>query len=504
MPTTKTKKSFDFTLGADPEFTPVVLESNKQIHMDRLLSKLCDTIQKAQISSKMGYKTEGGYLGHDGCSSTAEIRPNPADNPADLVENIRLILKEYAKLTEGKINALTCSVFAPVGGHIHLAQTDEVKKMDEKSKNRMLRQVLSMLVPLLISNSKSTDNRRNPYKLDSGYGKLTDYRVHEPGQGVLTFEIRAPSAEWLTTPKIAEATLAYLAICYHEAIHNPKSFNRYMRGLIAPNMDNLNHVMLLRKNQPTLFKKYCGQVTRAIKHFERYPDYAELIDYVLDTKQVLADKEAIKYDILAGWGLQPESVTDTDRPSYTVLDTETVRQLDIENVLKIIKDDSWEKHKTNAIYELINGSGVSLPSCSVPIRANDNDTGLTEIASSLSDLASRYATLTDIRPRTFVYLYGLREGTKNEIHVSRYAGNADPIDLTQNETALDTQHLESIWNRLSTFGMGRNGTHIYAIGIPYAMRTDGIITQGLIDDLFAKFVTIQNGGLNPNPTICAA
>lgn len=177
-------------LGADPEFLlrrpdgKVVAASR---YMERSGKVGCDAVVLPQ---------------HRVILPLAELRPEPAAEPRELVRHLRRTMKLAARLIgDPQIEWLAGSMPAkglPLGGHIHLSGV----KLD----SRLLRALDNYLaLPLVLIEGTAAGKRR------PRYGSLGDFRRKSHGG----FEYRSlPS--WLSSPALA---FAVLALCRVIALH---------------------------------------------------------------------------------------------------------------------------------------------------------------------------------------------------------------------------------------------------------------------------------------------
>ncbi|MCX7568628.1 hypothetical protein OS242_01420 [Tumebacillus sp. DT12] len=133
----------------------------------------------------------------------AELRPDPARTPEDLVANIRETLTEAQRLiTSRELQWLAGSMPFPnysLGGHVHFS--------DLAFSSRLVKALDNYLgFPVLMIEASSTAVKRRPK-----YGFLGDVRFKSHGG----FEYRTPGS-WLITPEI---THAVLALAYVVAVH---------------------------------------------------------------------------------------------------------------------------------------------------------------------------------------------------------------------------------------------------------------------------------------------
>jgi len=286
MPTKKKKepkKEFNFKIGADPEF--LIL-----LHSTRLQAQtILNMIFEDTTAKEFGYDIKGGNIGWDGSAGTAELRPKPEKSPQLVVNNIHAMLKEF--VSRANIFELTTlSKGAPTGGHIHL------QNINNRPTQHIHNQVMSFYWPLMLGEDKINLYER----LEIGYGKIEDFKEKNNNK---TYELRVPSAEWLTTPKITNATLAYLATIWHEIHFNQTNLNKF-KDIIHNNTKQGNAIQELALSEFQNITKYIiTQIKRAIKTFEMYPAYKKEIDYIMNYKKVIQDKKDVQYNMLKGWKL---------------------------------------------------------------------------------------------------------------------------------------------------------------------------------------------------------
>ncbi len=168
------------TLGADPEMETLV---NGSLVSATNLPQLC-TRDKT-------------YISHDGHTQPQrELRPDPADNPAELVENIRDLIRISSFFNE---DLSVMGNELPLGGHIHIGNA---------SPSAELVSVLDYF--LFPFNEFSSCTRKG-----SKYGKPGDVRIQPHG-----FEYRTPPAAWLLTPTLARMTLELVQLIVEKIIND--------------------------------------------------------------------------------------------------------------------------------------------------------------------------------------------------------------------------------------------------------------------------------------------
>ncbi len=318
-------KKFPFKLGADPEFNFVV--QNRQTGRLRANDLMKEFFSDKRVSDS-GFEIPGGNAGWDGASATGEIRPKPDYSPAGLTANIGKIYKEICKRSPVAVKITVRSDTAPVGGHIHFELDQKSKAMSDAAA-RLVQKRLSTFYMLIALGEDPTNMM---LRLQTSYGKFNDWR-RENGK---TFEYRTPSAEWQMTPKICEATLAYLGTVWYEAVHKPKSFKKldavYANDRVGASLQN----MIMHK-YPPLIRGVIGGLKKAIKNFEYYPMFKEEIDYILNYDKVLKDKQETLFCVNIGWKFQ-----ESKAPTKKLINNETqirkgLRNIDIDRWLELFK-----------------------------------------------------------------------------------------------------------------------------------------------------------------------
>ena len=371
------KKNFPFTMGADPEFNIVM--QNKRIHAQNFLVSTIGKKNK-QCSNQMGFDIgEAGSLGWDGCSSTAEIRPSPSTSPIKLAENIGEIFEAIAEHSQ-LFELSTLSNLAAVGGHIHLSLPEEIASNTQKVRN--LDKILSSFyIPLLLG--EDAVNLRVRRK--SGYGDIKAHRTQGVGNGVVTFEFRTPSAEWLTTPKVCSSTLAYIGTIYNEIINHPENVRAAKEILITSNKqaDALQDLSL--SNFVFLTKAILTKIKKHIKTFEFYSTYKKEIDFMLSPERVLKEKQSVNFNILEGWNLYKK--------------------------VEFNKRDFLGKKKIAELAKTINLEEFSQ---ALSIQYNDDDF----VSAFARDLKYRMVAF-NWKPKNEYFIYGLRKGFPEMIAINK-------------------------------------------------------------------------------------
>jgi hypothetical protein len=448
-------KPFPFTIGADPEFT--ILIGNRRVNAGSFIPNLFE--KSKYTKNDMGYNIgEQANIGWDGCSSTGEIRPAPSPYPSEVVKNLGVGFKALTEnLSIFDLN--TTSKRASIGGHIHfLIQPDNTS-----NHNRQIHRCLAAFyLPLLLADDVVDLNMRT--KTGQSYGNINDFRV-EPHGGVTTFEFRVPSAEWLTTPKTAEATLTYLATVYNEIIKDPRAFSNKYKDIVWTKEEQataLQNMILSSYIGPieNVFKK----IQKAVKTFEYYEENKTMIDYCFRPKTVLADKEKVGYNIVNGWSLQGKAPT-----KRQILNNKIANQ---------------------------KAKGVNLDLFSETVTVYTNpETNIEVFANELKKRVLAY----NWKLQNSYFLFGMRSGIKDFLVFNKAMEKI--YDGGQLDTVMDVQSAEETFHRMDgrfpTENIGSSAetskgkkNHIM-IGIPYDMR------QSISLKPFVKLIyDIETGNLN--------
>jgi hypothetical protein len=287
------KKPFKFNIGADPEFNITI--QNKKAMADCIFPAILEKNPKTKRSNQ-GFQIEkAGEIGWDGCSETGEVRPLPSKYPEGVVNNLGKIFGTIASKMQLFELSTLCEK-GPVGGHIHLEISDGLAQNLSLMK-KYHRRLAAFYLPLLMGENLNNIKMR---KGIGGYGDITDHRVQKFGNAY-TYEFRVPSAEWLTTPKIAMATLAYIATVFNEILHKPKQFEKCKEILFTNDQQaRALHDMTLSNFQFAIIAM-TKHIKKLIKKFEYYKEYKEEIDFILNYDKVLKEKQKAEFNILKGW-----------------------------------------------------------------------------------------------------------------------------------------------------------------------------------------------------------
>jgi hypothetical protein len=339
-------KNFDFKIGADPEFS--IILQNKRIDAQKTIGEILKNKREFKLG-RQGYEYSNyGNIGWDGAAQTGEIRPTAEITPEKVIKNLKKLFNAFGKYMS-IFELSTLSQHATIGGHIHIEQDEENVK---KQKN-IHHQISSFYLPILMSENKINLSLR----LRQGYGAITDYRCQsvtlKNNETIKTYEFRTPSAEWLTTPKIATATLAYIATIYHEIINNPTNIKKYKNILLKnENQAEAFQTLAIQEYEPVT-KILLKNIAKAIRTFEKYPAYKKEIEFILKPDLVIKEKIKNNYDINNGWELNITNKTNKKTLFSDKKFKEKLKEKDADIISKLVhidyNDDAKVSEFVNAL-----------------------------------------------------------------------------------------------------------------------------------------------------------
>ena len=292
-------KTLPFTMGCDPEFT--FIHSEKRASAQDLFQMLIrDTLPLVSNGYKVG---DHGDIGWDGAAATGEVRPKQNVSPKKVIENLQKLFD--ATIKDFRLFSVTTqSSHAPIGGHIHIGLTEEQQGYPQ-AKFQSINKILSTYyIPLLMGD----DPINLRVRMRNDYGKITDFRTGDHG----TFEFRAPSAEWLTTPEIAEATLAFFGVLWHEIDKHPETFKQD-NFIYKTNQQGSSIQELIVNEYDVLGKSMLKAIKKRIRTFELYPMFSDEIELIINHEKVRRLKKEVNYDIRQGWKIAGTSTMPTKR-----------------------------------------------------------------------------------------------------------------------------------------------------------------------------------------------
>jgi len=256
-----------FMMGADPE---LALFKNGRFYN-------ADNIEGLSISDRFG---------KDGCGAIVELRPTPAEEPSQLVENLRICLAEglekYPAIRRCELKAGSYYGGHPIGGHIHFGTRNVRRDSYPNIVSCLDATVAQITVPL--------EERAPALARRSSYGGLGDWREQRWG-----FEYRAPSS-WMTSPKIALGVLSLAKVVVAEALLDADgSFLRQCHTLLSGAAGfTVTRIRRMAANLPT--------IRGALGECHLYPKYNKDIEFlyalVLDGRTWMTDRT-----LSEEWGL---------------------------------------------------------------------------------------------------------------------------------------------------------------------------------------------------------
>lgn len=284
------RKNFPFKIGADPEFNMLI--DNKHFN--------AKNVMKNMFANKLTENDDGymlnkvGEIGWDGNDDIAELRPLPEKTPEKLIKNLKAMFQEITK-ENSLLDLSTLSDMGAVGGHMHF---ELPPNMPNSTTESISRKMASFYIPLLLGEDKLNIKIREK----SNYGNITDYNYEQKGRAH-TFEFRAPSAEWLTTEKIAYATMAYMATIFNEIVYQPKNFAK-CNGLIFKNNAQANSLKNLAMTDfKIIMESLTDKIKKYVSTFEFYKQYKKEIDFILSIEKIKKEKKEVEYNIATGWNM---------------------------------------------------------------------------------------------------------------------------------------------------------------------------------------------------------
>lgn len=449
------RKEFPFLMGSDPEFT--VLFQNKKIQADRLMKKVCKGVQWGE--NGMGWRVPEmkGEFGFDGCASTGEIRPDPAKSVDECVENMRSILTNAHKFLS-TFSLSTLSTHAPIGGHLHL---DIPNNWTENQVKEALRKLLSFYLPITLNeNPISRAIRSN----GGNYGKIDDFKLMSHRSGNTSIEIRCPSAEWITTPEVMAATLAYVGTVWHELLNNQTNFKKFSKILMRNNQQLKVMQEMAIGNHPLMVEMLFKQIKGAVKTFEFYKEYKKEIDLMLTPKKMIALKTQAQFELFTGWGLN-------------------------KSTKKIVKKTFLSNKKVNEELKKKNLSQDFTNQITLP---HNDDKNVAVFANALEE---RMLAL-NWNPKYRFYLFGIKAGIEEPIAGTRDGKIVLGKQFIKNENDRSaivmtmmrmTERGESVWSKDTIVdpikGLTFDERPVVAFGIPASWRGDKITKTSKVLEL---------------------
>ncbi len=311
-------KKFPFHMGADPEF--LLFNGTRGLDAQGLMRTFFQK-NTGLVPKSQGYQLPTfGEIGWDGAASTGELRPDPSDDPLKLTNNLRQLIACLGTSIPF-VDFTTLSIGSPIGGHIHLdmpshligvASGNEYVGPNSKEKKEMARiekLISTFIMPLFASDNRISANGR----VNGGsYGRADDFRYQTLPNGKLTIELRGISAEWLSTPKTAYATLSYIGVVWNEILKKNNDLITEKAVLkTKKHIDSIQTMML--SDYKYIEEAVVKGIGKMVKGFELYQDYKAQIDFILNPDAVMKEKERNGWNLNTGWQLGKNWKTPTKK-----------------------------------------------------------------------------------------------------------------------------------------------------------------------------------------------
>lgn len=277
------KLKFDFTIGADPEFT--CRSRGRAIHADNFFVAL-DRRRGSGDGTEPNVITDERF-GMDGSGRPFEVRPAPSTDPLEVVENISAIFRGAVaadrRLLGYQWKAGSADGQEPLGGHIHFGtKPGGVQLMEDKDVAHLLDTYLGSLL-VLIEGQAGARRRR------CGYGGAGDFRNQHYG-----VEYRTPGS-WLVSPYVAAACLCLGKAVVAEALNfNHDSLIADDHAGFAGMIDSYD-VFGLRD----VFPKIWDSITR-LGLYQEYKPYIDVLYFLVKNQLTWQPRVGMK----AAWGIE--------------------------------------------------------------------------------------------------------------------------------------------------------------------------------------------------------
>lgn len=466
MSETAIEKTFSFKIGADPEF--VLLSGEKFVPA---MEAFTGFMKKAGLERQTyGFAIEGhGNIGWDGANSTGEVRPAPSNSPKGVVLNLHAL---FSKAIEAMpfLDFSPLSLVNTTGGHIHLEVPEEMSKPMAMRYAKMLCAITS---PLLMGENKVSSSYR---RSRSNYGTLDDVRVEKQfnwpsGSDGYTAEIRFPSAEWVITPHIAEATLTLFAVIWDALLTSPE-FRRDGRPVSFHNTKESEAMAtVLSTGYAGIGASFSSRVRRLVRTAPRYEEFKTLVDFAMNGASVLKEKDAAKWIINQGWGFSNRKGITPTKKSF----------LSDKTVAKTLGKNREEEYSDY-----------------VPVTHN-GDFNLTVFEGALAERVVAFKW----RPSREYFLFGLKEGRGGNIIACDNDGaytNLTEISELKNVVNVMMSRAKRQLDKRSKIDVRtakiRNTSNPVLIGIPFAIRAEKKTKEFL-----SLILDIDKGKIKPSPIV---
>lgn len=349
-------KTFDFNIGADPEF--LLFFGKKLAKAEQAMRPFFSKERLPEVSHGYVIGTNG-ELGWDNHRETAEIRPVQNKDPMVLTTNIEELFKKLNE-TMPFIDITTLSIQETVGGHVHLEIPANKATLfsDNAKQSAIIRIMASYIIPILASEHRICAASR----YTTEYGKATNVRIEQKGSA-RTFELRGITAEWTVNKELCYATLAYLGVVWNEILTNHS--NILKNEIIFKNKTQVTSVqeMLLSDYKPVI-QTIIKEIEKSIKTFKLYPNFKEEIDLILDIEKTKKIKKDLGWNIKKGWNFEKIQKVSKKEILATNFVNKKLKEINFEEIksdYSLLHNDDYNiKIFANAISERIAALGWNL------------------------------------------------------------------------------------------------------------------------------------------------
>jgi len=397
MPEIITRKPFPFKIGSDPEFS--VLFREKKMHARETFQALLGAYDKRYAE---------GHIGVDGCAATGELRPNASNTADEHANNIEGIFKKSYKNLKG-FNFTTISLYAPIGGHIHLDLTPKHKELP----------VENFILPFLLPIWLSEDTISREIRKKTGYGKLWNFKRGEASTEVATLEVRGPSAEWMTTKQSTIAVLGYLGTIWAEIAKRPELFQQELREICGTTSTDGAQIASMLTSDNNL---YIGTVMRKLRSilptFEFYQEYKKEIDLILNPKKFKRLKTFYEFSVFQGWDIEKKEKNINQKK---FIQTESDDAVNLDAIQEILDNDDENSEKINSFF-----SHQSI--------AHNTDRNV----KLLDEELSKRIFANGMKPEQELFLFGLRKGIDSPLVFNSKQELFEGAELIKTEQDLET------------------------------------------------------------------
>ncbi|HOT05550.1 MAG TPA: hypothetical protein PK171_04855, partial [Atribacter sp.] len=154
-----------------------------------------------------------GFVKDDHCGAVGELNPNSSTNPAEVVENLRTLIKEIKREypTLRVIGGGGAKYRISTGGHIHLSGLTNLDFQGYENYSWHRRSTRNHIRPTTKGNklvlaldafiARPMQRLQNGKRADKSYNLLSKIKIKSYSNGSDGFEYRS-TPSWLTSPKV--------------------------------------------------------------------------------------------------------------------------------------------------------------------------------------------------------------------------------------------------------------------------------------------------------------